>query len=147
MTNPFRTTSIIKPISDHAAILAEMEAWKTKFHDLHAQVAQLLQTDTIIIKDEGVARYHRLSDIIMMQAESNYTTIHLSNGDRILTSKTLKYWIEKIGDHATFVRPHRSYLVNTAHIIEHHVSKRILTLTQGHKAQVARNYTFTQNFS
>jgi two-component system LytT family response regulator len=134
----------IKPISDYAAIMAEIEHWKEKFYDLQAQISEIRQTgtDTIIIKEGGIARYIRLADIIMMEAESNYTTIHFVDGQRILTSKTLKYWIEKIGDETGFIRPHRSFLVNKTHIVSYQKSAKSLLLTHGRKALVARSYKF-----
>jgi hypothetical protein len=50
--------SNIKPISDYAAILAEMEHWKEKIFDLQAQISEIRQTgtDTIIIKEGSTAR-------------------------------------------------------------------------------------------
>jgi len=132
----------IKPISDYAAILAEMEHWKEKFFDLQAQISEIRQTgtDTIIIKEGSSARYIRLDDIIMMQADSNYTTIQLTNGDKIFTSKTLKYWKDQISKYSDFIRPHRSFLVNSKHIISYHKSVRKLILNRGYEVQVARSY-------
>jgi len=134
----------IKPISDYAATMAEMEHWKEKFYDLQAQVSELRQADkeTIIIKEGSTARYIRLADIIMIEADSNYTTIHLNDGKRILTSKTLKYWIEKIGDETGFIRPHRSYLVNKKHIIGYQVVCRKITLSGELTAHVSKHYRF-----
>lgn len=56
-----------------------------------------------------------LNQILFINAESNYSTLHLVNGKNILTSKTLKLW-EKLIDHPYFFRCHRSYLVNTKYI-------------------------------
>ena len=134
--------SNIKPISDYAAILAEMEHWKEKFFDLQAQISEIRQTgtDTIIIKEGSTARYIRLDDIIMMQADSNYTTIQLTNGDKIFTSKTLKYWKDQISKYPDFIRPHRSFLVNSKYIISYHKSVRKLILNRGYEVLVARSY-------
>ena len=134
--------SNIKPISDYAAILAEMEHWKEKFFDLQAQISEIRQTgtDTIIIKEGSTARYIRLDDIIMMQADSNYTTIQLTNGDKIFTSKTLKYWKDQISKYSDFILPHRSFLVHSKHIISYHKSVRKLVLNRGYEVLVARSY-------
>jgi DNA-binding LytR/AlgR family response regulator len=143
MTTTLHTT--IKPISDYATILAEMEHWKEKFYDLQAQISEIRQTgtDTIIIKEGRTARYIRLDDITMMQADSNYTTIHLTNGEKILTSKTLKYWSEKIKSRTDFIRPHRSYLVNKTHILSYQRSTNQLLLVQGQEIHVSRRYKFS----
>jgi two-component system LytT family response regulator len=132
------------PISNYAATLAEIEHWKEKYYDLQNQITELRNKDkdTMVIKEGGMAKYIRLADIIMMEAESNYSSIFLTDGQHILTSKTLKYWIEKIGDHQDFIRPHRSYLVNKTHIATYQRSSKCLSLTNGHQVQVARSYKF-----
>jgi two-component system LytT family response regulator len=89
-----------------------------------------------------MAKYIRLSDIIMMEAESNYTSVLLTDGQHILTSKTLKYWIEKIRDHQDFIRLHRSYLVNKTHIAIYQRLSKCLKLINSHQAQVARSFKF-----
>lgn len=62
-----------------------------------------------------------INQIIFISADSNYSTLYLVNGKKIMTSKTLKVWEDKI-DHPFFVRCHRSYLVNVKFI--DHISKK-----------------------
>lgn len=57
----------------------------------------------------------RLEEILFIKAISNYSTIFLANGQKILTSKTLKTWEAEI-NHTYFYRCHRTYLVNSKHI-------------------------------
>jgi two-component system LytT family response regulator len=56
-----------------------------------------------------------ISQIIFISADSNYSTLYLVNGKKIMTSKTLKVWEDKI-NHPFFIRCHRSYLVNVKYI-------------------------------
>ncbi len=51
------------------------------------------------------------SSILMIQSTSNYSTIYLDNGEKIFTSRTLKYW-EELFNCASLMRIHRSYLIN-----------------------------------
>lgn len=132
----------IIPITDYISIKAELEYWREKFYGLQAQISELKQANnnTIIIKEGGQSKYVRRSDIIMLEAESNYTVIHFINGQKILTSKTLKHWMAQIGDHPEFIRPHRSFLVNNAHIISYQRHEKCLILTNGLTACVARRF-------
>lgn len=139
------TTSIqtnIKPINDFAAAMAEIEHWKEKFEDLQSQITDLRRAsvETIIIKDGGTARYIRICDIIMLEADSCYSTIHLTNMEHILTSKTLKHWIAKLGSHADFIRPHRSFLVNKKHMVSYHLNPRKIMLTGKLEVPMACNF-------
>lgn len=51
-----------------------------------------------------------VADILYCKADDNYTEIFLEN-QKILVSKTLKYFEEALSDY-TFARIHKSYLVN-----------------------------------
>lgn len=55
------------------------------------------------------------SDIIRLEASSNYTFIHFTNRRPLLIAKVLKEFEQLLGCFG-FVRIHRSHLVNTAHI-------------------------------
>lgn len=56
-----------------------------------------------------------IHQIIFIQADSNYSILHLVNGKKIMTSKTLKVWENKIS-HPFFIRCHRSYYINISYI-------------------------------
>lgn len=53
--------------------------------------------------------------IIYIEAYENYTWLHLKNGSKLLSSKSIGYHEEKLLDN-TFVRIHRSYLINLSHV-------------------------------
>ena len=52
-----------------------------------------------------------IQDIIRCEAEDNYTHIHLSNGDKITASKTIKAYEDMLGS-VNFYRVHKSHLIN-----------------------------------
>lgn len=56
-----------------------------------------------------------LKQIIFIESERNYSYIHLTNGSKTLSSKTLAYFDELLCDKA-FFRCHRSFLVNKLHV-------------------------------
>ena len=54
-------------------------------------------------------------EIVRLEASSNYTMIHFTNGDKIITAKVLKSF-EAILEPMGFVRTHRTHLVNRNYI-------------------------------
>jgi len=67
---------------------------------------------------EGLV-FVQVSDIIRCESEDNYTHFFLLNGERILVSKTIKYFEELLTDQ-DFFRIHQSHLININHIKEYH---------------------------
>jgi len=55
--------------------------------------------------------YVKLEDIVRCEASDNYTGFFLSNGEKILVSRTLKEYAELLKPH-NFQRTHQSHLVN-----------------------------------
>ena len=52
-----------------------------------------------------------IQDIIRCEAEDNYTHIHLSNGDKITASRTIKAYEDMLSS-VNFYRVHKSHLIN-----------------------------------
>ena len=132
----------IKPISEYVALKAEIAYWKQQFFDLHSKTEanSTSSPSSLYIKDNGITRQVLLTQIIMLEADSNYTRIVLVSGENILTCKTLKSWMEKIGANTYFVRPHRSFLVNKKHIISYQSNSRKMILTGNREVPLARSF-------
>ena len=132
----------IKPISDYVALKAEIAYWKQQFFDLHSKTEanSTSSPSSLYIKDNGITRQVLLTQIIMLEADSNYTRIVLVSGENILTCKTLKSWMEKIGANTYFVRPHRSFLVNKNHIMSYQSKPRKMILTGSKEVPLARSF-------
>ena len=62
-----------------------------------------------------------VNDIVFCKADDNYTEIHLANSKK-LVSKTLKYFEEVLSEYS-FVRIHKSYLVNINAIVKYKKGK------------------------
>lgn len=63
----------------------------------------------------------KVSDILYCKADDNYTEIYLEN-KKILVSKTLKFFENSLADFS-FVRIHKSYLVNLNAIVKYRKGK------------------------
>ena len=80
-----------------------------------------------------------IRDIVHCDSESNYTTIHLINGDRIMVTRTLKEIEELVGS-TDFFRVHHSHFVNLS-CIKRYVrgSGGYVVMNNGTTINVARN--------
>ncbi|MCH2198987.1 MAG: LytTR family DNA-binding domain-containing protein [Flavobacteriales bacterium] len=78
------------------------------------KITEVLDEDrTPIVHSEGVS-FLNSKDITHLEAQDQYTVVHLSDGRSILSSKTIKYFEERLSKRI-FFRLHRSYIVNIAH--------------------------------
>ena len=62
-----------------------------------------------------------LGEVVYFEASSRYTYIHVHQSRKLLSSRSLKEYVEILGDYQQFMLIHRSYFINT-HYIEKYVS-------------------------
>jgi two-component system, LytTR family, response regulator len=78
------------------------------------------------------------SNIIFFKAEANYSEVFMTNGQRIVLSKTLKQ-METLFAPFGFYRPHKSFLINLQHVISCSVhTVRQIELTNNFRADLSR---------
>lgn len=125
------------PTEVYENLKVEINRLKVLVNDLTLQIQstgilhqQGKPADQFILKVDGGSRFVRVHDIVFIKAESNYARIHLVNGDSVLTSKTLKYWIEKSST-CFLVRVHRSYVVNISKMISFHSGVGLVQMEDG----------------
>jgi two-component system LytT family response regulator len=94
-------------------------------------------TRKVVLFHNGVHHITDIDDIIMIQSQSNYATFYLTNGCKILTSKTLKHWQETIIS-SSFLRTHDSFLVNKWHIKQIDFKTHRLTMSLACMAKISR---------
>ncbi|MBC7850695.1 MAG: response regulator transcription factor [Chitinophagaceae bacterium] len=85
---------------------------------------------------EGVY-FFMIEDILRLEAESSYTHIHLRNRKPFIASKTLKHF-EDMLEEFSFIRTHKSHLVNPRHITRVSNDNEFVLLTDGSKVEVSR---------
>ncbi len=69
------------------------------------------ETPKIALPTFNEIMYVKVTEIVRCEAENNYTTFYLQNGERILVCKTLKEFADLLQPHQ-FIRTHQSHLVN-----------------------------------
>lgn len=137
---------LLKPV-DEAELRKAIERYKAK--KIYAPAGQLLFRNFIqniahrnreqfklALAGTAEVKYVELNEIIRLQAESNYTHIHLSGKKIFVSAKTLKEYDEILQEHR-FLRVHKSHLVNPAHI-ESYDKQGFLLMSDGAQVEVAR---------
>src|SRR5258705_5903819 len=80
----------------------------------------------------------KLEDIIICEAEKNYTIIHTKDKKPIIVSRSLLEY-EKILNGTTFLRVHRTYLINLQHVTEYHRGEGgIIIMSNGTEVEISR---------
>jgi two-component system LytT family response regulator len=80
----------------------------------------------------------QLEDIISCQGIKNYTIIHLNGKKSVTVSRSLLEY-ERILDSGTFVRVHKSYLINLRHVREYRRGEGgIVIMSNGAEVEISR---------
>ena len=81
-------------------------------------------------------------EIIYLEADINYTKIHLENGKILTVSYTLKKVTKDHLDTTVFIRIHRSFIINKHYLFDIDKSNNgvQLELNNGVKVPVSRRY-------
>lgn len=96
-------------------------------HELVTTVSDVDSDDAIFIKTEYKVVRVGISDILYIEAMSEYLRIHFSNGNRPVTALLSMKRMEERLPESTFMRIHRSYIINLKKIQE--VSKNHIVMT------------------
>jgi two-component system LytT family response regulator len=67
--------------------------------------------ERIALPDHSGYRFENMRDIVRMESDSNYTSIYLKNGERVVVSKPMKHF-EDFLDDTVFIRIHNSHIIN-----------------------------------
>lgn len=87
-----------------------------------------------------------LTEIVMLEAEANYTYLHLLNGKKILISRTMKLF-DKLLEGYPFTRVHRSFIVNESHLKSYDADKECVILSNNMKATISRRKKRTLKYT
>jgi two-component system, LytTR family, response regulator len=93
--------------------------------------------EKIGISGQDGIHFVRLSDIVRLDAQDNYTHFLLRNGERITAAKTIKTYEEVLG-RFSFLRVHKSSIVNMNYMKTFVKDDSYLVLENGDKVEVSR---------
>lgn len=110
---------LLKPIDIDELKHAVEKIETTKSEDIRGQVELLQQNiknPTVALNKLAIPTldglcFYNLSDLVHLEASSNYTNLFFLDGKKVLASKTLKDFEELLPED-TFFRPHHSHIIN-----------------------------------
>ena len=102
----------------------EVEQYRTKLDEL----AGLMKPSEkrISYLEKGFKEFISISDIVALEAQRAYTTIHTKAGNSIVISKNIKQFEEKFADANQFIRIHRSWIINLDEMVKFSKTKTAL---------------------
>ena len=138
---------LLKPI-DIEELEAAIERVKTniakqeKKHDYQSLVKNLLEFNSadprITISTDSSLEMLRASNIVRLEADGSYTLFLMSDGRKILSSKSLKYYEEMMEEYL-FLRIHKSHIVNLSYVMRFLKSDGgSVELSNGDKVPISR---------
>lgn len=115
---------LLKPIDNEELIatVQKLERKKTpsvQLQELKQNLHQKTPFNKLTITTIKGIRFLEIKDIIVLEADGNYTTIYLLNGDTVVASKTLGYFHELFSENTQFFRTHKQFIINLSHIKEY----------------------------
>ena len=131
---------IVKPFSKEE-LFAAIEIAFSNFTNNRSQVkagqADSYHTkDYMFVKDGYVFRKIFFNEILYLESDANYVTIHLQSQKKVMIRSTLNDFIEQV-DQKIFIRIHRSYSVNINKIEDVFPTEIAL---QGVKIPIGKSY-------
>lgn len=101
------------------------------------QISQSQQSDKIILKNNDGNHVIDVNHIVYLQASNSYTEFYLSDGKRIVVSKSIKEYNALLNNY-NFYKTHRSYIINTKFMSSYQKSDLIITLNNSVKISLSR---------
>jgi two-component system LytT family response regulator len=138
---------ILKPIDEEAFVKSVQHIIDNNFALSKKEIAQLskdIQTknhiDTLTLRDKQQVTIVSLSNILYIEAEKSYSKIVYTDNNEIKTffaSHHLAYY-EDLLEHRSFIRVHKSFLVNKTCINKYSFADSFLILKNKFKIPVSR---------
>ena len=134
---------LLKPIDPEKLIeavnrLSDFEDIKSINNKLEVLVGNKNRFEKIALPTVNGVHLVKIKDIIRCESDSNYTTIFLASGKKILVTKTLKEYDEMLTP-MHFYRVHQSHLINLAFVEKYHKGEGgFVIMEDGSEIEVAR---------
>ena len=140
LLKPIKETELKKAIEKVAKRLEEKDSLKqaTQVQGYLDKIKSEQQQDSkLMVPTKDGVIFLKVNEIIRLQSESNYTLFFLINQKKVLVSKTLKNFEDKLLPY-NFLRIHQSHLINLAHMKEIDHGDNFCLMTDGSKVEISK---------
>lgn len=136
---------LLKPIDtdDLVATIAKIKKFNNRNYTVDKLEKILLKFNSnalqkkITINTDGKLLFLQSEEILFAESDGNYTTLFLSDGQKIVLTKKLKE-VNEILPNDTFFRIHNSFIINMTKIKEFLKTDGYVILQSNHKIPVSR---------
>jgi two-component system, LytTR family, response regulator len=81
----------------------------------------------------------KLTDVVRLTANGNFTDVHLNDGSKKMVCRFLKHFAEMLPP--PFMRVHKSFMINTSYVKSYHKSAGgYITMTDGAEVELSSGY-------
>lgn len=91
----------------------------------------------LVVNLMSSARFIKLKDLTLLKAEGSYCELYLKSGEKLLASKNLKHFEDKLSDIPLFFRSHKSYIINLRFVTEFNKHDNVVLMEGNVSAQVS----------
>lgn len=89
--------------------------------------------------NDGV-KFILIENIVYFEADGSYCTLNFKDSKQMIISKPLRYFDDKLENEKSFIRPHKSFLINLKYVEEYQKSDGgFLKLNSGKVVPISRN--------
>lgn len=133
----------IKKLKKHYVKSIDFEKLESIFNKFFAENNR----KKITINTDGKLIFLEDEDIIFIESDGNYSTLHLKGGQKILVSKKIKE-VNTLLPKKQFFRIHNSYIINLNKVKEFIKTEGYVVMSENHKIPVARQrkVDFLENY-
>lgn len=108
---------IMKPV-ERDELLEALNRFKKKQSKPKAEVKESVSTKRLVLPNQEGLILVEISDILRLESDGPYTTLHLKGNRKQVSSKNLGFYESALSDHS-FFRTHHSHLVNLSHVVNY----------------------------
>lgn len=108
-----------------------------KFEKILFNFNQQLENKKIIINVDGKLIFLKPEEIVCVESDGNYSSIHTMEGKKIVVTKKLKE-VNNLLPENHFFRIHNSYIINLNKVKEYYKTDGYVILEMNHKIPVSR---------
>jgi DNA-binding LytR/AlgR family response regulator len=111
LTKPFRAATVLKAIETRLQKFESLKQQKPNTDEDSDKKEVLTENDRLFVNSKNKPQFIKVSDILCIKAQGEYSTIYLISGLNLLVRKLMKQWEQQLPDNI-FLRIHRSTIIN-----------------------------------
>lgn len=113
---PINTELLKESIKNAREKINKKSSSQVQIINLFDNLNEAVTEKRIVVHESEEVKLIKLSQIVLLEGDINYTHIITSTKEKYVSSKNLKEFEEMLCNYGNFVRAHRKYIINTEYI-------------------------------